>query len=163
MKWLFLPDDVPRQSSLLIFIYGITALCFVVSSFFVSGSLDIAFHDTYLVIAHTQILLALALYFAILTLVYRIIFAAGKTMNSLVTWSHYGISMLSFLVMALMTKFAVKTTETYRDYSVLDDVLRHESEISVNEWLTVVVIVFTLSQITLILTFLLTFLRRRER
>lgn len=126
--------------------YGLTALIILLTSFFVSGSLDIAMHDTYFVIAKNHIIIAIALLFMLFTLTTWGINKISRRLSPTLNWLHYGLTTICLVIVIALTHKLTSQPTTYRDYSALNEFKEYESSMTINEWLSIILVILILSQ-----------------
>lgn len=150
--------QIPR----IVLTYGLTAVIILLTSLFTSGSLDIAMHDTYFVISKIQIVIALGLLFIFFALVTWGIYFLLRRLSSVLNWLHYGITILSLAIVAVLTNYLASQNTTYREYSVYDEIENYEHQMSMNEWLTAIGVILVLSQSLFIINIIRAFIVKRK-
>ena len=142
--------------------YAATALLILLTSLFTSGSLDIAMHDTYFVVAKIHIIIALGLLFMFFALVTWGIYYQSRRLSTVLNWLHYGLTILSLVVIVVLTNNLTSQTTTYRDYSVYDEIENYESQMSMNEWLAIILVILILSQSLFLINIIRAFIVKRK-
>jgi cytochrome c oxidase subunit 1 len=143
-------------------IYGLTALIILLTSFLVSGSLDIALHDTYFVIANVHIVLVIGLLFVLFTLIVWGINKTSRRLSSVLNWLHYSITTISLVIIAVFTNKLTSQTTTYRDYSVFDEIENYKSQMSINEWLAIILVILILGQVLFLINIIRAFIVKKK-
>lgn len=67
-------------------------------------------------------------------------------MSSMLNWLHYGLTVICLIIIALLIWNTTTQSSTFKDYSVLNEIEEYEYSTSINEWLTIAVLVLVLSQ-----------------
>ena len=142
--------------------YGLTAVILLLTSFFVNGSLDIALHDTYFVISKSQIIIAIALLFVIFTLITWGINKMSRSLSSVLNWLHYGLTMISFVIIVVLINKITSQPITYRDYSAFYEIKEYEVQMSINEWLSIIGVILILSQLLFLINIIRSFIVKRK-
>lgn len=150
------------QMPRIVLTYGITALIILLTSLFVKGSIDIALHDTYFVIAKVYIIIVIALLFVLFTLTTWGINKMSRRLSSALNWLHYGLTMLSLVTIVVLMNKVTSPPSTYRDYSVYDDIENYESQMSINEWLAIIGVVLIISQLLFLINIIRAFIIKRK-
>lgn len=127
--------------------YGLTAIILFIASFFINGSLDISMHDTYYVISNTLLIVMMAFLFFVFALITWGVNKISRRLSPILNWLHYGITLSCFVIIGLFTMSMISQPNTFKDYSVFDEIEEYESSISINEWLSIVVVILILSQL----------------
>lgn len=142
--------------------YGLTALIILLTSLFISGSLDIALHDTYFVIAKVHIIIAIGLLFVLFTLTTWGIDKIGRRLSSMLNRLHYGLTIISLVIIIMLTNKLTSQPATYRDYSVFDEIEEYEAQMSINEWLAIIGVILILSQLLFLINVIRAFIVKRK-
>lgn len=142
--------------------YGITALIILLTSLFVSGSLDIAIHDTYFVIAKVHIIIAVALLFVLFTLTTWGINKISRRLSPTLNWLHYGLTTICVVIIIALTHKLTNQPATYSDYSALNEFEEYESSMAINEWLAITLVILILSQVLFLTNIIRAFIVKRE-
>lgn len=150
------------QMPRIVLTYGLTALIILLTSFFVSGSLDIAMHYTYFVIAKVHITIAIALLFVLFTLTSWGIYKIGRRLSSMLNWLHNGLTTICLVIIIVLTHKLTSQPATYRDYSVLNEFEEYESSMATNEWLAIILVILILSQVLFLINIIRAFIVKRK-
>ena len=149
------------QMPRIVLTYGLTALIVLVSSLFISGSIDIAIHDTYVVIAKVHVVLAIALLFVFFSLTIWGIHKISRRLSSVLNWFHYGLTTISLAIIAVLMNELISQPPIYRDYSVFDEIEEYEAQTSVNEWLAIIGVIFIFSQLLFLINIIRAFIVKK--
>ena len=144
----------------IVYTYGITAIGLFIMSFFVSGDLDIAAHDSYLVISNAQVVSMLGMVFAMFGVVTWAITKIGRRLSPVLNWTHYGITLACLLIMT--TTLRPSTEPKIYDYSALENLEEIDSSNIVNEWLAIVLLILILSQLLFVINVLRAFIIKKK-
>lgn len=142
--------------------HGLTAVIILLTSLFISGSLDIALHDTYIVIAKSHIIIAIALLFVLFTLITWGINKISRRLSSALNWLHYGLTIISLVIIVVLTNKITSQPATYGDYSVFDEIEEYEAQMSINEWLAIIGVILILSQLLFLINIIRAFIVKRK-
>lgn len=102
------------------FSYGITAITLLLSALFVSGSIDIAFHDTYIVVANSHLMIAISFLYILFYLGALVADRRPTKWVVISSWTHYLITTLGLLVLVLLLH-STPEQQNYKDYSVFNE------------------------------------------
>lgn len=142
--------------------YGLTALIILLTSFFISGTLDISMHNTYFVIAKVHITIAIALLFVLFTLISWGIYKIGRSLSSMLNWLHYGLTTICLIIIIALTHKLTSQPATYSDYSVFNEFEEYESNMAINEWLAIILVILILSQVLFLINIIRAFIVKRK-
>lgn len=149
----------------IVLINGLTAIMFFVSRFFCNGSYDIAFNDSYYVIRHADFNTIIATVFAFFTLIMWGVYKLNRPLITVLNWIHYSITVLCFISIPLIVKsmFIQAQPRRYYDYnSVYAEFEKQEYNISLDEWLTFVVILLVFIQLLFVFNVFRAFMIKRK-
>lgn len=127
-------------------IYAFTAIALIIGSFFIHGCLDIAIEDTYYVIRSSHLVVLIAVLFMLFTLIIWGIEKIHRRLSSLLNWIHYGLTISSFLLIAITTGISVQQPSVHKDYSVLKEFEKTEPLMFMEDWFVVFILTFLSSQ-----------------
>ncbi len=100
-------------------LYGVTSLVFLIFSFLVDGSFDIANHDTYLSIANSHLCLSMSFLFAIYFLISLAFYRKEKPINRSLTFLHWVLSLVGIIsLIIIIQKMYIDTPQHYYDFNV---------------------------------------------
>lgn len=142
--------------------YGLTAFIFLVTSFFVNGSIDIAMHDTYVVIAQAHIMITIALLFVLFTLITWGMNKISRSLSPILNWLHYGLTTICLVSIIALTNKLTSQPATHNNYSVLNEFEKYKSNIAMNEWLALILVIFILSQVLFLMNIIRAFIVKRK-
>ncbi len=106
------------MKSAIIAYFSVSALL-VLSSFFMTGALDITTHDTYWVIANNHVCLFGAVVFSIFGLINWALYHFKRRSSALIIWIHFVLTVLFPLFIALIPSHPA--SKAFEDYSVYDE------------------------------------------
>lgn len=150
------------QMPRIVLTYGLTAIMIFLTSLFVSGSLDIALHDTYFVISKVHIIIVIALLFVLFTLITWGINKISRKLSSALNWLHYGLTIISLVIIVVLMNKITSQPATYRDYSVLGEIEEYEAQMSINEWLAIIGVILILSQLLFLINIIRAFIVKKK-
>lgn len=150
------------QMPKIVLTHGLTAVIILLTSLFISGSLDIALHDTYFVIAKAHIIIAISLLFVLFTLITWGINKISRRLSPTLNWLHYGLTTICLVIIILITNKLTSQPATYRDYSVLNEFEEYESSMAINEWLAIILVILILSQVLFLINIIRAFIVKRK-
>lgn len=142
--------------------YWLTAFLLFIASFFKGDSLDIAIHETYLVIGNDQLFVLTGILFSIFGLIAWWIDKTSKRLSSVLGWLHYGFTTISLALVTMLANKLKSQSSVYRDYSVFNEIEEYESQESTSEWLVVIGAVLILSQLLLLINIVRAFVIKRK-
>lgn len=100
--------------------YFIIAVTLLISSFFVSGALDITTHDTYWVVASSHVFLFGAFLFFLFGVITLAIHRFKRRSSPWLIWIHLVLSILFPVFISIVPSYS--PSKTFTDYSVYDEV-----------------------------------------
>lgn len=150
------------QMPKIVLTYGLTAVIILLTSLFIGGSLDIALHDTYFVIAKVHLIITIALLFVLFTLITWGINKISRRLSSVLNWLHYGLTIVSLVTIVVLTNKIAIQTATYKNYSVFDEIEEYEAQMSINEWLAIIGVILILSQLLFLINVIRAFIVKRK-
>ena len=121
------------------FLYFLNALIFCFASLFTTDSIDISLHDTYFVIPTSYILLLLAIPFVVFAITVILMVAIHRPLNIWLSLFHYLITSIGIAYLCFP---------------------KSNSLSSINEWITIVVILILLAQILFIVNVIRSFVMK---
>lgn len=142
--------------------YGITAITSFIACFFISGSLDISMRDTYFVISNAHITLMIALLFTLFTLISWGYNKNHSPLSPILNWLHFGLTLFSFIVIAVLTNSTTSQSNPYEDYSVLDTASQNETQMTNDDWLAVFILILIIAQLMFATNIIRAFLIKRK-
>lgn len=142
--------------------YGLTALILFLTSFFIDGNLDVAFHDSYVVISSTYIFIGFGLIFLFFTLVTWGLYKMSRRLSSTLNWFHYVLTVIGLLIIIVLIRKLTILPSTYNDYSILDELGEYEYWTLINEWLAITVMVLILSQLLFLANIIRAFIVKKK-
>lgn len=144
----------------IVYTYGITAMGLFIMSFFVSGGLDIASHDSYLVMSNAQVVSMLGMVFAVFGVITWAITKIGRRLSTFLSWMHYGITVACLLIMTIALRPSTQP-KNYEDYSEMGNLEEIQSSNIVNEWLAIVLLTLILSQLLFVINMIRSFIVKK--
>lgn len=124
--------------------YAISAFVIFFSSSLFTGGLDIATHDTYFVIDSTMATTLIATTFLAFALTIWILHAFSKPLSSWLSWTHFGITIVSLLALVIIQYW---TTGVQAKHSSFWDVEEYNPEImNINDWVTIIALIIVFAQ-----------------
>ncbi len=142
--------------------YRLTALIILLTSFFISGTLDISMHNTYFVIAKVHITIAIAILYVLFSLISWGIYKIGRSLSSMLNWLHYGLTTICLIIIIALTHKLTSQPATYSDYSVFNEFEEYESNMAINEWLAIILVILILSQVLFLINIIRAFIVKRK-
>jgi heme/copper-type cytochrome/quinol oxidase subunit 1 len=100
--------------------YFIIAVTLLISSFFVTGALDIATHDTYWVIASSHVFLFGAFLFFLFGVITLALHRLKHRSSPWLVWIHLVLSILFPIFISVVPSYS--PSKTFNNYSVYDEV-----------------------------------------
>jgi len=121
-------------------------VCFLLS-LFATDALDIAIHDTYFVIAFSQVLGIAGYFYLCCAAIILGIRVSKRKWSPWLHWIHYVVCVPGFIVTAILCVWASDAHEPYRDYSVADEVQSYNQESAIMLLITALCVMFLLVQL----------------
>ena len=146
----------------IVMMYGLTAIILFIAGFFISGSLDISMHDTYYVISNTLLSVMIALLFCVFALITWGVNKISRRLSPILNWLHYGITIAGFVIIAILSSRITTQIKTFKDYSVYNEIEEYESQMSINEWLVIIVLILILSQLLFLINVIRAFMIKKK-
>ena len=150
------------QMPKIVWAYGATALVLLLVSFFVCGTNDITLHDLYFVVTNAQIFSTIGLIFVLFTLVTWGIHKISRQLNQIINWLHYGLTILSLVIVAVFSNNSTSEHSSKQEYSVYDVHENLESQLSINEWLAIIGVILILSQLLFLINIIRAFIIKKK-
>lgn len=150
------------QMPKIVWTYGATALVLLLVGFFIGDTNDIALHDSYFVVANAQIFSAIGLIFVLFTLVSWGIHKISRQLNQILNWLHYGLTILSLVMIAVLSNNSTSEHSSKQEYSVYDVHENLESQLSINEWLAIIGVILILSQLLFLINIIRAFIIKKK-
>ena len=147
----------------IVLFHGITgALVFLAC--FSNGSLDIVTHDSYYVISYSLIFFIYGILFLLFAVIILIIRRIGRRLSRILNWLHYSISLIGFVVMAVVAIVSGnpnRASKAYGDYSTLQESQEIIYSDFINELFTLVVLAFIIAQLLFLMNIVRAFVIRK--
>lgn len=144
--------------------YGITGLFLLILSLFSSEALDIAIHDTYIVIDHSHILLLIACVFFFFAIISWIFQKLNRPFNRTLFLIHFWITVIGLALQFLLDYllFTSLSTRSSEDYIVTDNNEYFTLVEKYNTWIILLMIVILVAQLSFVINVLLSIIRNKK-
>lgn len=139
--------------------YFVIAVKLLISSFFVTGALDIATHDTYWVIASSHVFLFGAFLFCLFGVITLALDRSKRRSSPWLIWIHLILSILFPVFISIVPNYS--PAKTFTDYSVYDEVETLPS-FDWNSLIVILGILFVIAQFLFVVNLVRALLLKRE-
>lgn len=143
-------------------IYGLSSLVFFILSIFSDGTIEIANHDTFLILANSHLFIGLGFLFIFYFLVSFIFSREHAPFNGFLVFIHWFLSVSGIAALpTIYQKILIEKPVRYYDYSVYDTTPINGNNSDLNHLLLIVLLITMIVQLLFFINLIVSLVRKK--